>query len=132
MKKCNLAINFANFMNFWITVFHISESIQLILMKFGTHIALISSVKINISFFGKKSIWPQFVCIQTILMKFGTNIIGLINSLKVNISTILKGCFYKFHYDLHFYSLLYIISNCHFQVQSKCLDFLWKFLKHIL
>ena len=45
------------FMNFEITIFHILESIKLILLRFGTHIALTSKY-FN---FWKSPIWPPIM-----------------------------------------------------------------------
>ena len=48
-------------------IFNISESIQLILMKFGTQVSLIGNFKVNISVFGKIQYGRQFCCFRLFL-----------------------------------------------------------------
>ena len=55
LKESNMASIFAVFVNFEITICHISESIQPILMKFGTHVALVRSLKLECFSFWKNS-----------------------------------------------------------------------------
>ena len=62
-----MAANFAVFGYFKIAIFNISESILLILVKFGTQVALIGNFKVNISVFGKIQFGHQFCCLHLFL-----------------------------------------------------------------
>ena len=107
-------------------------------MKLGTHNSTYHWCQNQYFMFCKNSTWPQFlvlfwnsnhdsVSIQLLLMKFGINIIGLISDLKLILQLFKKAAFLSLTTICEFILFLYILSNYHFQLQSKCLHVLWKF-----